>query len=365
MPTPSLNISGNIRSGRAPRTVPQARLRRPRSVLHPDLARRRRDLGRRPRRLLHGRREHRNEPLHGPDRRHRLAADAASGRSRRVASRTVGLASTASRPSRRGDRDTASVTVGGAPYGLRVHAFRRLVELPRAHVDCPFEAALAIDAAETSDLALLRDAGWPLVSPSRVAGDTCGVSLLRRRLGRRVHRRAGGVHRHPHGLAQRSHHPLPRERPPGPRRGHRAADTCRQDDGLLTFSTRRRGAAAAPRRSQATTNAHRARTRARDRVLRLGRRPHPPAGGRPVTTRRIVVSGMIAADPRPRAARPGRCSSTCSACDGSATTCTLVEPVDALTPTRGRVVHRHGCASSGSTARRPRSSTRDHGRRPG
>jgi hypothetical protein len=64
-----------------------------------------------------------------------------------------------------------SVTVGGTTYGLRVHAFRRLVELPRL-TSLPFEAALAIDAAERTDLALLRDAGWSLVSPASVAGDT-------------------------------------------------------------------------------------------------------------------------------------------------------------------------------------------------
>lgn len=63
-----------------------------------------------------------------------------------------------------------SVTVGGARYGLRVHAFRGLVELPRL-TSLPFEAALAIDPAETSDLTLLCDAGWTLVSPDRVASD--------------------------------------------------------------------------------------------------------------------------------------------------------------------------------------------------
>jgi hypothetical protein len=63
-----------------------------------------------------------------------------------------------------------SVTVGGSPQGLRVHAFRRLMGLPRL-TSLPFEAALAIDPTETSDLALLRDAGWTLVSPDRVAGD--------------------------------------------------------------------------------------------------------------------------------------------------------------------------------------------------
>jgi len=60
------------------------------------------------------------------------------------------------------------VTVGDRTLGLRVHAFRRLLDLPRATA-LPFEAALAIDRAETSDLARLRDGGWRLVSPANVA----------------------------------------------------------------------------------------------------------------------------------------------------------------------------------------------------
>jgi hypothetical protein len=35
----------------------------------------------------------------------------------------------------------------------------------------PFELALGIHPAETSDLALLSDKGWPLVDPQMVAGD--------------------------------------------------------------------------------------------------------------------------------------------------------------------------------------------------
>jgi hypothetical protein len=63
-----------------------------------------------------------------------------------------------------------SVTVAGTRYGLRVHSFRRLADLPRL-TSLPFEAALAIDPLETRDLALLRGAGWRLVSPGDVAGD--------------------------------------------------------------------------------------------------------------------------------------------------------------------------------------------------
>ena len=63
-----------------------------------------------------------------------------------------------------------SVTVGDQTLGLRVHAFRELLDLPRA-TSLPFEAALAIHSDETDDLALLAEGGWQLVAPEQVAGD--------------------------------------------------------------------------------------------------------------------------------------------------------------------------------------------------
>ena len=60
------------------------------------------------------------------------------------------------------------VALGGRTLGLRVHAFRRLVDLPRI-AGLPFEAALAIDSAESADILRLRAGGWQLVSPRRVA----------------------------------------------------------------------------------------------------------------------------------------------------------------------------------------------------
>jgi hypothetical protein len=66
--------------------------------------------------------------------------------------------------------DHGSVTVAGTTLGLRVHAFRRVANLPRT-ASLPFEAALAIHPAERRDLALLRSGGWRLVTPERVAGD--------------------------------------------------------------------------------------------------------------------------------------------------------------------------------------------------
>ncbi len=58
----------------------------------------------------------------------------------------------------------------GRSYGLRVHQFRRFVDLPGL-TGRPFELALAIDPAETRDLALLSENGWTLVDPRMVAGD--------------------------------------------------------------------------------------------------------------------------------------------------------------------------------------------------
>jgi hypothetical protein len=64
----------------------------------------------------------------------------------------------------------APVEFHGKSYGLRVHQFRQFVGLPglTGHA---FELALAIDPAETRDLALLSNNGWKLVDPRMVAGD--------------------------------------------------------------------------------------------------------------------------------------------------------------------------------------------------
>ena len=58
----------------------------------------------------------------------------------------------------------------GKSYGLRVHQFRRFVDLPK-RTGRPFELALAIHPSETRDLALLSDKGWSMVDPQIVAGD--------------------------------------------------------------------------------------------------------------------------------------------------------------------------------------------------
>ena len=58
----------------------------------------------------------------------------------------------------------------GRTYGLRVHEFRRFVELPRISGHT-FELALDIDSAESGDLELLRANGWHLADPVTVAAD--------------------------------------------------------------------------------------------------------------------------------------------------------------------------------------------------
>lgn len=59
---------------------------------------------------------------------------------------------------------------GGRTYGLRVHEFRKFVDLPDLS-GLQFELALDIDDSETRDLDLLRAHGWELVDPARVACD--------------------------------------------------------------------------------------------------------------------------------------------------------------------------------------------------
>ncbi len=63
-----------------------------------------------------------------------------------------------------------SVVYEGRTYGLKVHEFRRFVELPRISGHT-FELALDIDSAESGDLELLRANGWHLADPVTVAAD--------------------------------------------------------------------------------------------------------------------------------------------------------------------------------------------------
>jgi hypothetical protein len=61
-----------------------------------------------------------------------------------------------------------SVQYGGTTYGLKLHEFRKVIELPR-HAPQRFELALDIHQDERDDLALLDRYGWQLVEPRQVA----------------------------------------------------------------------------------------------------------------------------------------------------------------------------------------------------
>jgi hypothetical protein len=62
------------------------------------------------------------------------------------------------------------VEYGGRTYGLRVHEFRRFMELP-ARTGASFRVALDIHEQEVRDLARLQAHGWNLLPPRLVAGD--------------------------------------------------------------------------------------------------------------------------------------------------------------------------------------------------
>jgi hypothetical protein len=63
-----------------------------------------------------------------------------------------------------------SVWHGGKTYGLKVHEFRKFIELPR-RTPYTFELALDIHPAEVNDLELLDRNGWRVVDPKAAVGD--------------------------------------------------------------------------------------------------------------------------------------------------------------------------------------------------
>lgn len=58
----------------------------------------------------------------------------------------------------------------GQRYGLRVHEFRKFLDLPRRTTE-RFELALNIDPSDEEDRAALEAHGWSLADPIRAAGD--------------------------------------------------------------------------------------------------------------------------------------------------------------------------------------------------
>lgn len=60
---------------------------------------------------------------------------------------------------------------GGTTLGLKVHEFRKLINLPSLVESAAFEIALDIHPADERDRVALLDHGWRIVDPRRVAGD--------------------------------------------------------------------------------------------------------------------------------------------------------------------------------------------------
>jgi hypothetical protein len=65
------------------------------------------------------------------------------------------------------------VQTGGKTFGLKLHEFRKVIELPRrvASAAGVFEIALDIHPADQKDRAALEQNGWRIVDPRAVAGD--------------------------------------------------------------------------------------------------------------------------------------------------------------------------------------------------
>jgi hypothetical protein len=67
----------------------------------------------------------------------------------------------------------APIVHHGTTYGLRVHEFRRFLELPEL-TPAAFELALDIDPSDAADTVRLLEHGWRLVDPTVVAADPSG-----------------------------------------------------------------------------------------------------------------------------------------------------------------------------------------------
>jgi hypothetical protein len=61
------------------------------------------------------------------------------------------------------------VTIGGRTYGLKVHEFRKLIELPRRVPSARFELALAFHPDDGADVDALLEHGWTVVAPDTAA----------------------------------------------------------------------------------------------------------------------------------------------------------------------------------------------------
>jgi hypothetical protein len=57
------------------------------------------------------------------------------------------------------------VEFAGKTYGLKVHEFRKIMDVPRQAKGAKFEIALSIHPGDAKDLAALREHGWEVVDP--------------------------------------------------------------------------------------------------------------------------------------------------------------------------------------------------------
>ncbi len=71
---------------------------------------------------------------------------------------------------------------GGQSFGLKVHEFRRFLDLP-AHVPATLEIALDIHPADAQDLVALREHGWRIVDPRQRVPDPASYAEYIRRSG--------------------------------------------------------------------------------------------------------------------------------------------------------------------------------------
>ena len=108
----------------------------------------------------------------------------------------------------------------GQSLGLRVHEFRKFVELP-SRVDASFRVALEIDASDANDLESLRENGWLLVDPSEVVPDPGAYLRFVQGSAAELTVAKGIYVTLAYGLARRPNSLLPRERQAGARPGHR------------------------------------------------------------------------------------------------------------------------------------------------
>ena len=256
-----------------PRRGAAARLPRHRPRVRPDVARSSASPAvRGPRPLRHGRRAHRRARLRDPDLRDRLGDDQAAGGAVGVARRRRGG----------GERFTSvaswrgpfgPIEYGGRTYGLRVHEFRRFLELPGAHRRARSSSRSTSTRPTADDLRRLDENGLDARRSRARRRATRGATATTCSGSRgRADDRQEPLRRHAQRLVQRSQRLLPGERPAGARPGHRARRPAAARRGAGRVQRRSRRRPRGRRRSSATTSATAA------RPARSPRSTSPPSG---------------------------------------------------------------------------------------